>query len=228
MDRRAADRNVGFGNDPELACPHLVNRRCTVWASRDAVCATWHCRLDRGADGQVFWLALRAWLQCLERVLARFAADALAADGWRWGDTTASRERWYLEAAQRVERLSWDEVRRLGGFELRTRTRELRRADVHRRDPPPVPSPHALAVAPFERRSDGVRAWSPWDRLELSADVIVRLDRGDIPDDTSLLRALWDHRVVVPRDYPDGAPEEETTEGGETPAAVAAGRTRGR
>ena len=108
------------------------------------------------------------------------------------------------------------------------RTRELRRADVHRRDPPPVPSPHALAVAPFERRSDGVRAWSPWDRLELSADVIDRLDRGDIPDDTSLLRALWDHRVVVPRDHPDGAPEEETTEGGETPAAVAAGRTRGR
>jgi hypothetical protein len=78
-----------FGQGLAQRCPHDLEDEggaCGVWAHRNAVCATWFCKHDRGATGEAFWRALQRLLQLLERAISRFClleigldTDALAA-----------------------------------------------------------------------------------------------------------------------------------------------------
>jgi hypothetical protein len=71
-----------FGRAEGLRCPHYVAEggRCGIWRHREATCATWFCKHERGATGQVFWAAVRELLHGIERDLARWSVLTLVDD----------------------------------------------------------------------------------------------------------------------------------------------------
>jgi len=66
------------GRSRELRCPHYLEEsgRCGIWRHRDALCATWFCRHQRGAVGAARWTARRDLLATVEGELGRWAARA--------------------------------------------------------------------------------------------------------------------------------------------------------
>jgi Fe-S-cluster containining protein len=70
---------AGFGRATSLVCPFLdqEQRACTVWAHREAECATWFCKHNNGLDGRIFWSALRDYLSEIQRVLSFHALREL-------------------------------------------------------------------------------------------------------------------------------------------------------
>ena len=73
---------AGFGQATSLICPFLdrEQRACTVWAHREAECATWFCKHNDGVDGRAFWSALRDYLFEVERVLVSHTLRELGLD----------------------------------------------------------------------------------------------------------------------------------------------------
>ena len=75
------DKDVGFGMDRRLRCPHHQTTdeggRCGIWAHRNATCATWFCRHERGETGRAVWMAIRDLLTAIDRTLTWFAVDEL-------------------------------------------------------------------------------------------------------------------------------------------------------
>ena len=73
---------AGFGRATSLVCPFLdqEQRGCTVWAYREAECATWFCKHNHGLDGRLFWSALKTYLQHVQRVLSGHALRELGFD----------------------------------------------------------------------------------------------------------------------------------------------------
>lgn len=63
-----------FGRSQTIRCPHYIEDggRCGVWRHRPSVCATWHCKHERGAVGKTFWRALHQLLCAVQRALARW------------------------------------------------------------------------------------------------------------------------------------------------------------
>ncbi len=62
-----------FGNSVALRCPHYVDEDgglCGIWRHREATCATWFCRFERGQVGFALWQQVKALLQEVERDLA--------------------------------------------------------------------------------------------------------------------------------------------------------------
>ena len=76
---------AGFGQATSLICPFLdrEQRACTVWAHREAECATWFCKHNNGFDGRAFWIALRDYLFEVERVLISYTLRELRFDAHR-------------------------------------------------------------------------------------------------------------------------------------------------
>jgi Fe-S-cluster containining protein len=68
-----------FGRSQTLRCPHYIEEggRCGVWRHRPSVCATWHCKHERGMVGKVFWKALHQLLCGVQRALARWCVTEL-------------------------------------------------------------------------------------------------------------------------------------------------------
>jgi hypothetical protein len=62
-----------FGRAESMRCPHYVEEaggRCGIWRHRNAVCATWFCKYERGSVGVAFWDRLRDLLMVVEADLA--------------------------------------------------------------------------------------------------------------------------------------------------------------
>jgi hypothetical protein len=53
---------------------------CGIWKHREATCATWFCRFERGKVGFEFWQHLRNFLQLIERQLSLSFARELGID----------------------------------------------------------------------------------------------------------------------------------------------------
>lgn len=69
-----------FGRSAELSCPYFLPDRggnCSIWQYRNAVCATWFCKHERGQVGQRFWQALRNLLTHVEDGLAVWSAGQM-------------------------------------------------------------------------------------------------------------------------------------------------------
>lgn len=135
-----------FGRAPELVCPHYDAGSCSIWAAREATCATWFCKHARGAVGKAAWNRLEQLLRVVETAVARHAAielgvpplglahamplasgahgaarHDLADDGDPrsvWGDWSDRREELFVACDALALTLSPADVERLGGSEL--------------------------------------------------------------------------------------------------------------
>jgi len=69
---RAAEE--AFGRSKALLCPHYVPElnHCGIWRHRNAVCATYFCKLVRGRVASRFWKSLQRTLELAERGLAKW------------------------------------------------------------------------------------------------------------------------------------------------------------
>lgn len=91
-----------FGRSRALRCPHFLeegNGRCGIWQYRNSVCATYFCKLTRGAVGQRFWHTLRDLLLVIERDLARWCVLEMGAG------VETLRQLLSLEESKRARRL---------------------------------------------------------------------------------------------------------------------------
>jgi len=68
--------HAAFGRSRALRCPYFVARgsggSCGIWPHRGAVCATYFCKVTRGARGKRLWNALKALLTVVEGELSRW------------------------------------------------------------------------------------------------------------------------------------------------------------
>lgn len=67
--------SAAFGQSATLRCPHYLEESgsCGIWQHRNAVCATWFCKHERGAVGQAFWQTLYQLLTTVEAALSRWS-----------------------------------------------------------------------------------------------------------------------------------------------------------
>lgn len=192
-----------FGRTPGMRCPHYLpaGGQCGIWRHRNAVCATWFCKHERGMVGKRFWDALRQLLTMAERHLALWAAAELGeplsglgpallpyyatvldSSGSAWSSPWADRPReFYRASAGLVERLAWAEVRDIGGPELALVAGQLRAAHAALRSEA-VPAYLRLGALSSFPRAGGQRAvsgYSPHDMPILPEATIRALDRFD-------------------------------------------------
>lgn len=74
----AREGRAGFGHARALRCPFLDDAGgCSIWAHRNAVCATWFCRHARGQVGRRLWRAVKLYLSAAERAVALHCAMTL-------------------------------------------------------------------------------------------------------------------------------------------------------
>jgi hypothetical protein len=143
-----------FGRDASLRCPHFVEEghACGIWAHRNAVCATWFCRHDRGAVGQGTWVAARELFSAVELTLAFSMVSELLPEGSAesWESWTGTREAFYLATWEAARDLSW--------------------ADLE----PVAPAGLRLAVAGMQKVWSALRRSQLPERLQLRrADVVA-------------------------------------------------------
>jgi hypothetical protein len=69
---RVVGEQSQFGRSPVVVCPHFdqSTKGCGIWQTRNAVCATWFCKHERGAVSQRFWHAVRDLLMAAEERVA--------------------------------------------------------------------------------------------------------------------------------------------------------------
>lgn len=155
-----------FGRAPDLACPHLQpgDSGCGIWRHRPIVCASWHCKHDRGAVGHAVWravdqavreieLTLGIWClhesgvgasavrQALQQGDREVQADQLggalntAEYGALWGDWVGREQEFYRRCAELVDALAWADILRLGGARLQALVGVARDAQARLADP---------------------------------------------------------------------------------------------
>jgi hypothetical protein len=67
----------------ELVCGFYAKESggtCTIWKHREAVCSTFFCKHDRGADGRRFWLAVKDFLELVEDQVSRYATYRVSSE----------------------------------------------------------------------------------------------------------------------------------------------------
>jgi hypothetical protein len=202
-----------FGHAQALRCPYYVDDEgggCGIWRHREATCATWFCKHERGQLGLTFWNRIHELLKTVEHGLAWAIAvelgidrDALVAiepapfdlsreeepDHYRgiWGPWAGREIAYYEECARRVAPLAWTDVRARCGAFLDghvERAREAQRALETR------PLPSQLQVAVHERvGSDGTRVrlrtysnYNPLDVPTAVADAIPRFATASVAE----------------------------------------------
>jgi len=220
--------------------------RCGVWRHRNSVCATWFCKHVRGAVGQQFWRTLLQLLRMVERQLAVWCvleldpgAAALTAllDPMRmevenhglsdltrsspryadaWGRWLGKEREFYRQCAKLVNPLSWREVMRLCGQEVRAFAAQTREA--YRRllsdEMPDSLSVGKLDVVGLGNESVRLCSYIGTDPVELPRELFDALsqfngrprkdamnsiaERHGLELDDELLRGLVDFKVLVP------------------------------
>jgi hypothetical protein len=176
-----------FGQDEAFLCPHFVREggTCSIWRHRDAVCATFFCKMVRGAVGSNFWRALRQLLQATEQMLAWQCAETLGvevtvtgtdAPTASWGTWAGREGPFYEAAADLVDRLSWREVIERAGPDVRLHAERVRETHARLRAP-------AIPAGPLRR--------SPFIATHLGARS-VRVTTYSGMDPLTIPRALFD------------------------------------
>jgi hypothetical protein len=217
---RAAD---GFGRDRALTCPYWVDGvelACSVHAEREAVCRTWHCKVQGGERAQHAWIEVRGLLARIERTLAEACARAVATE--EIGVDPAKWEAFYRACADHLDALPDDrlvDLRTAGIAALLDRVR----ARIADRDAP-MPDVLQPRLVGWWPRADGrlaVSSTSSIDREAVPRWIFVLLSRLDgvrtwrdalaeasaelgepIPE--ALVHRLWDRGLLGPPIGADG------------------------
>lgn len=213
--RHAVD---AFGNSRALRCAHYVDQDgglCGIWRHREATCATWFCRFERGRFGFELWHAVKALLSEVERDLAmRCALDVgvdpevlvnlpqapAAGTPWQelegvaepaayaamWRERAGHELELFRACADRVAGLTWDEVLARCGPRVAARAAAVRAHHARCAD---VTLPARLRSGAFQvaaiRSDGGVRA------VTYSA-----FDAIDLPSRLVALLPLFDGRLT--------------------------------
>jgi hypothetical protein len=199
-------RVTRFGQKPQ--CPFYDTGKCTIWSQRGIVCASFHCRLDRGVTGAALWNRFILLFNVLERALARWriaeagldaaACDALLReptdrelDTRAWGDWCGREEEYFRRAHEEVSRLSLAEVIALGGSELAGLTDALKLLMTRYR---------SLELPPRWRRNpDIVQLGRRFQNRGCSLDLLEVPEEIDLDaPDEKWLRKLLDWQVLIP------------------------------
>jgi hypothetical protein len=167
-----------FGRAEQLRCPHQTTAgQCSIWAQRPAVCATWHCKYERGEVAARMWRSLHqtlavaehaAALWCLQELgfdtqarraalddLARDQLDAYAVDRRidearaqrLWGEWAGREPAFFAACAEKVATLEWSAIEQQCGQELTLLAAQTR--DLHEQHLD-LSLPQALRAGRFE------------------------------------------------------------------------------
>jgi hypothetical protein len=214
----------GFGRSREALCPFYDDGRCTIWQHRGAACASFHCKLDRGALGAALWSLVTVGFHAVERALARWllaahgleaaACDALlhapedaALDARAWAAWRGREEEYFASAARLVEPLSWAEVAARCQPEAERFAGALRAAVAQLDAAPPERVRRGDEILYRLGRAGRMRLEHPsvpLDLLDVSVDVAARLAQlrearlDDLGFDRELARRLLDWRALLP------------------------------
>lgn len=224
MDPRS--RPPVFGRDVAFLCDHYSDG-CSIWAHRESVCATYFCKLQRGAVGSRFWSALRAALAATERAVARgcvlrlgLPASAIAAlrrlpvtpgvlpaavmdsRTYRaiWASWGGREEAFFVECARVADHLSWEDVERWGGAELAVLAEAARHEHRALITPklPQEPVCRAFMIRPAGPECTHVVGYSAIDPISLPPSVIAALRHFDgRPLADALASAREQERVAI-------------------------------
>jgi hypothetical protein len=68
---------VAFGRTRTMRCPLYIEDggNCGVWRHREATCATWYCKQDRGVAGSTFWRTMLFCFRAFEASLKHWCAE---------------------------------------------------------------------------------------------------------------------------------------------------------
>jgi hypothetical protein len=169
---------ASFGNVEELTCPYWVSgtHNCTIYADRNGVCRTWHCKSVDGARGHGAWTALRWLLLELESEIAKTVTTTDAPPRDASVETWAQ---WYIACAERVDNLDLETLKSLRSPKLELLIAEVARA-VRVRDER-LPEVVAPSVADWFVEPDGVAltAWSGYDLVDAPTWIFELLSRLD-------------------------------------------------
>lgn len=216
-ERYAAAREAGgFGRDRSLRCPHHTDDGgCGIWGQRNATCATWFCRHERGMLGLGMWSATRHTLAALELALARTALERVYPEGLEgsWDDWAGDREALYVATFEVASKLELHELR-AGEREVLEREAEVARAARGAHDRVVLPeAPELVGVDVMEDLGDRVRVagYTVTDTVVLPVRLLKLLDRfdgrpvGEVRDelaafgvvvDDVMLRRLVEHDIL--------------------------------
>ncbi len=117
-----------FGRDESAECPFHDQAGCSIWANRGVVCASFHCKRERGAYGAWLWQRILLVMHQLERAASRHllaraglspeACDAAlrapedpAVDAAAWGAWRGRERDFFLEANREIAKLDWPALR---------------------------------------------------------------------------------------------------------------------
>ena len=148
-----AARRQSFGRSLLLRCPYYAveDGLCTIWRYRGAVCSTFFCKFDAGADGEAFWGAFKRYVLHIERSLLDHARAQVAPElperglsqeeltpeelegrspapefyAALWGDWAGREEEFYRRCYEAVQGLDAVEFGRLLGEEATERLETL-------------------------------------------------------------------------------------------------------
>jgi Fe-S-cluster containining protein len=169
---------TSFGNREDLTCPYWVSGKhnCSIYADRNAVCRTWHCKSVDGAKGHAAWTALRWLLLEVESELSKIAITTEAPSRETSVETWVE---WYIACAKRVEDLNAETLKTLRTPRLEQLIIEVARAvtvrDAH------LPEVLAPSIATWFVEPDGVAmtAWSGYDLVDAPSWIFELLSRMD-------------------------------------------------
>lgn len=167
-----------FGCDDALTCPYWAEGElgCSIHLDREAICRTWHCRLEGGVLAHRVWIALREVLQCIEHTLAHAAVRA--------GTPPQQPSRqdwiaWFEGCSHHVDGLTDDALRSLRSERLQAALDTLL-LRVEERD---VPMPGVLmpALRNWSVQEHGVLliGWSSYDPFWAPPSIFQLLSRLD-------------------------------------------------
>jgi hypothetical protein len=135
-----------FGNNDGLRCPYYMHEQgglCAIWLYRNSRCTTWFCKYDRYSVGVIFWKSMEFLLLNAEKALVQWcilnlgledSLSKLFPPGGQvdprvsWGPWTGREREFFIECGKMVSKLTWEEVRLLGGTELHLREKILKQA----------------------------------------------------------------------------------------------------
>lgn len=215
-----------FGHSLELRCPYYQSEgslTCGIWAAREATCATWFCKHNRGRRGRAFWEALRLFLQSVDRSLARWCLlqlklppkqlAAIDAERWTagerspmtparyeamWGEHRFGEHRFFASCHELVESLTWAEVRVIGGADVEFRAGLVRHAfDELTRAPTGTLRAQPTTLVRIQRDEYVLQTYSPYDLRSFPKSLIGVLELFDGRATDEVVRAAAERGVTL-------------------------------